>query len=98
MPEAEEPSAGFRAISPSYSETMGIPLLRGRAFDERDNEKSPPVVIINQEFARRYFPNEDAIGKRIRPGFAVHGEPVMREILGVVGAVKDRSLSGKFSA
>ena len=96
VPEAEEPSAGFRAISPSYFHTMGIPLLRGRAFDERDDEKSPPVVIINQEFARRYFPNEDPIGKRIKPGFATHGEPVMREIVGVVGAVKDHSLSGAF--
>jgi predicted permease len=96
VPEAEEPSAGFRAISPTYFQTMGIPLLRGRPFDERDNEKSPPVVIINQEFARRYFPNEDPIGKRIKPGFAIHGDPLTREIVGVVGGVKDHSLSGEF--
>jgi predicted permease len=96
VPEAEEPSAGFRAISPSYFQTMAIPLLHGRPFDARDNEKSPPVVIINQEFARRYFPNEDPIGKRIKPGFAIHGDPLMREIIGVVGGVKDHSLSGDF--
>jgi predicted permease len=96
VPEAEEPSAGFRSVSPSYFQTMGIPLLRGRAFEERDNENSPPVVIINQEFARRYFPNEDPIGKRIKPGFAIHGDPLMREIVGVVGSVKDHSLSGNF--
>jgi putative ABC transport system permease protein len=96
VPEAEEPSAGFRAVSPSYFHTMGIPVLRGRAFDPRDNEKSPPVVVINQEFARRYFPNENPVGKRIKPGFAIHGAPLMREIVGVVGAVKDHSLSGDF--
>jgi putative ABC transport system permease protein len=96
VPEADEPSAGFRSISPTYFQTMGIPLLRGRHFDARDNEKSPPVVIINQEFARRYFPGQDPIGKRIKPGFAIHGDPVVREIVGVVGAVKDRSLSGEF--
>jgi putative ABC transport system permease protein len=96
VPEAEEPSAGFRAISPTYFQTMGIQLLRGRAFDERDNEKSALVVIINQEFARRYFPNQDPIGKRIKPGFSIHGKPLMREIVGIVGAVKDRSLRGNF--
>jgi putative ABC transport system permease protein len=94
--KAEEPSAGFRAISPTYFQTMGIPVLNGRSFDARDTDKSPPVVIINQEFARRYFPNEDPIGKRIKPGFAIHGDPLMREIVGVVGAVKDHSLSGEF--
>ena len=96
VPAAEEPSAGFRAISPSYFRTMGVPLLRGRPFDARDNEKSPPVAIINQEFARRYFPGQDPIRKRIKPGFAIHGEAVVREIVGVVGDVKDRSLSGEF--
>jgi putative ABC transport system permease protein len=96
VPEAEEPSAGFRSVSPTYFQTLGIPVLRGRAFDARDDEKSPPVVIINQEFARRYFPNQDPIGKRIKPGFATHGEPLIREIVGIVGAVKDHSLSGEF--
>jgi predicted permease len=96
VPIAEEPSAGLRAISPSYFETMKIPLIRGRAFDSRDNEKSPPVVIINEEFARRYFPNEDPVGKRIKPGFSMHGEPLVREIVGVVGGVKDRSLRAEF--
>ena len=96
VPEAEEPSAAFRSISPTYFHTMGIPLLRGRVFDGRDNEKSPPVAIINQEFARRYFANEDPIGKRIKPGFAVHGDPVRREIVGVVGGVRDRSLRRDF--
>lgn len=96
VPAAEEPSAGIRVISPSYFETMKIPLIRGRVFDARDNEKSPPVVIINEEFARRYFPGEDPVGKRIRPGFSMHGEPLMREIVGVVGGVKDRSLRADF--
>jgi predicted permease len=96
VPEAEEPSAGLRVISPSYFQTMKIPLIRGRAFDARDSEKAPPVVIINEELARRFFPNEDPVGKRIRPGVSVHGNPPMREIVGVVGGVKDRSLRGEF--
>jgi putative ABC transport system permease protein len=96
VPEAEEPSAGLRVISPSYFQTMKIPLIRGRAFDARDSEKAPPVVIINEELARRYFPHEDPVGKRIRPGFSVHGDPLMREIVGVVGGVKDRTLRGEF--
>jgi predicted permease len=96
VPEADEPSAALRVISPSYFQTMRIPLIHGRVFDARDNEKSPPVVIINEEFARRYLPNEDPVGKRIKPGFAVHGDPVMREIVGVVGGVKDRSLRAEF--
>jgi putative ABC transport system permease protein len=96
VPEAEEPSAGLRVISPSYFQTMKIPLIHGRAFDTRDSEKAPPVVIINEELARRYFPNEDPVGKRIRPGVSVHGDPPMREIVGVVGGVKDRSLRGEF--
>jgi predicted permease len=96
VPKAEEPSAGLRAISPSYFQTLKIPLIQGRVFDARDNEKSPPVVIVNEEFARRYFPNEDPVGKRIRPNFSTHGEALVREIVGVVGGVKDRNLRAEF--
>ncbi len=67
--------------TPGYFRTMGIPLLLGRDFDERDTATSPPVMIITQEFARRFFPNEDPIGKRIQTRD-------WRTIVGVVGSVK----------
>ena len=67
--------------TPGYFRTIGIPLLRGRDFDERDTAASARVVIINDTLARRYFPNEDPIGHRIRRG-------QWRTIVGVVGSVK----------
>jgi putative ABC transport system permease protein len=69
---------------------MKIPLLAGRAFTERDNASAPGVVIVNKTFANRHFPNENPIGKHIKPGVSVEGEPVWREIVGVVKDVKHR--------
>src|SRR5262249_11277191 len=62
-------SAVYSAISHDYFRAMGIPLRRGRQFDEQDVEKKPPVVIISETMARRYWPNADAIGRQINPGF-----------------------------
>jgi putative ABC transport system permease protein len=93
VPKAVEPSAYFRVVSPGYFSTMGIQLLKGREFIERDDAKAPGVIVVNQEFARRVFPNEDAIGKHIKPGASGIGEPVMREIVGIVADVKHLSLS-----
>jgi len=74
---------------------MGIPLLKGRDFTSAENPESPGVIIVNQAFAKRFFPNEEALGKRIKPGISVFDDkdPVMREIVGIVGDVKHRSLS-----
>jgi len=52
-------------VSPSYLETINIPLLLGRRFSERDDEQSPRVAIINQTLARRLWPNENPLGKRL---------------------------------
>jgi putative ABC transport system permease protein len=90
IPKGEQPSSHFRAISLDYFNVMQIPLLAGRAFTERDDARSPGVVIINETFAKRYFPNENPIGKRVKPGIAFEGEPVWREIVGVVNDVKHR--------
>jgi len=74
----------FYLAEPDYLSAMGIPLHRGRFFTQNDNEHSPPVIVIDESFAREYFPNEDPIGKRINIGI-INSEP---EIIGVVGHVK----------
>jgi putative ABC transport system permease protein len=62
---AETPRATYRVVFPGYFKTMRLPVLRGRDVAETDRLDSPPVVIVNEALARRYWPNEDAIGKRI---------------------------------
>jgi putative ABC transport system permease protein len=74
----------FYLAEPDYLSAMGIPLRRGRFFTQDDNEHSPPVIVIDESFAREYFPNQDPIGKRINVGI-INSEP---EIVGVVGHVK----------
>jgi putative ABC transport system permease protein len=86
----EEPSADNRVVTERYFRTMGIRLLRGREFDERDREGAPPVVIINETMARRYWPNEDPIGARINLG-----QGSRAEIVGVVNDVKSFGLEEK---
>src|SRR5262247_1832860 len=90
IPKGERPSSHFRSISLDYFSVMKIPLLAGRAFTERDDAHSPGVVIVNETFAKRHFPNESPIGKHVKPGIALEGEPVWREIVGVVKDVKHR--------
>src|SRR5262249_37037590 len=75
-------------VSPDYFATMGIPLIRTRAFTDRDDESAPAVVIINESAARRYWPNEDPIGQRISLG----DPAAWREIVGIVGDVKQQAL------
>jgi putative ABC transport system permease protein len=93
LPEGERSDSPARIIGTDYFKTMGIPLRKGRAFDQTDRIDSPPVVIVNERFADKFFPGQDVIGKRIKPGFAADnsGEK-MREIVGVVGNVKYSSL------
>ena len=93
VPRAEEPSADIKVVTPNYFHTMNIALLSGRDFTAHDDEKAPGVVIVNQAFAQRFFPNENAIGKHIQPGASNSGQPPMREIVGIVGNVKGRKLN-----
>jgi len=92
VPRSEAPSADIEVVTPGLFKTLNIPMLRGRDFSERDDTKAPGVVIVNEAFARKYFPNEDAVGKHITPGAANSGKPQVREIIAVVGNVKNRSL------
>jgi len=91
VPERTQiPSAAFNPISPEYIKTMGIPLLQGRLFTEADGEKSPPVVLVNETMARRFWPNENPIGKRVKQGWPewTTEQSPWREVVGVVGDVK----------
>jgi len=90
-PPGEQLESQYRIASPNYFSTMSIPLLRGRVFTERDDLKAPGVVMINQAMARRYFPNEDPLGKRI--GFG--GGPFWCEVIGVVGDVRHYKLASE---
>jgi putative ABC transport system permease protein len=95
---AEFPTADFEGVSPDYFRTMGIPLLEGRFFTEDDVYEAPWVVIINQTLARRYFPNQNPIGKRLalggrkNPGQPDYNDPDGRtpwkEIVGIVADTK----------
>jgi predicted permease len=79
--------AEISAVSGEYFETMGIPLLRGREFERRDGPDAPPVVIVDETLAQRYWPNEDPVGKRLKRGDYTSDSPWM-EVVGVVGHVK----------
>ena len=97
VPPSDEPFADIRFASPGYFRTVGIPLIKGRDFSERDDMKANHVVVVNEAFAKRFFPNEDPIGRRITPGIGETGKPRAREIVGVVGDVKHRKLSAEFT-
>jgi putative ABC transport system permease protein len=92
VPKSDEPSADIKIITPNYFHTLSVPIIAGRDFTQRDDDKATGVVIVNQAFAQRFFPNENVLGKHITPGASNHGEPQPREIVGVVGNVKSRRL------
>ena len=85
------PFALFYLVTEPYREAMGIPLLRGRFLTDRDSEQAPPVVVIDSEFARIHFPNQNPIGKRLNISLL----DVQPEIVGVVGHVEHWGLGEK---
>ena len=80
-PGEQGPEVGLRTVSANYFESMGIPVVRGRAFTNADGPKAPLVIMVNQLLADRLFPGTDAIGRQITFEFA----PEPREIIGIVG-------------
>jgi len=90
FPLGQEPSTNYYSVTPDYFRAMGIPLMRGREFTEQDRTGATRVVIINEEMAKRYFPDEDPIGKRIH---VTQGPETFREIVGIVGDVKQYGLA-----
>ena len=90
-PQAELPSAHWNVIEPGYFSTLAIPLRRGRAFTDADRADSAKVVIVNETFARKWWPNGDALGKSVKQGWPKDPTP-FREIVGVVGDVRQDGL------
>jgi putative ABC transport system permease protein len=86
---ALQPNVGVRDATPGYFRTMRIPLLAGRDFAEADTAEGKAVILISQALARQFWPGEDPIGKRLRISFSPE---VAREVVGVVGDVKERGL------
>jgi predicted permease len=81
--EQDHPTAGSSLITPRYFETFDVPMLRGRGFTAQDDRAAPPVIIINQEFAERYFPGQDPLGRRIRQGTSTADSIPWLTIVGV---------------
>lgn len=91
-PERKSFTAPMDAVDPGYFETLGIPIVRGRGFLPSDDADSPRVAIVNQEFVKRWFPEREAVGERIRIGGA-EGEAL--EIVGVAQTVMYRESNAR---
>ncbi len=89
-PAGTDLGAQWNVITPHYFATLGIPVLDGRAFTERDDAGSVPVIVVSRSFGRRMFGDESPIGRRVR---SWRDENVLREIVGVVDEVKYFGLS-----
>ncbi|HEU5238911.1 MAG TPA: ABC transporter permease [Pyrinomonadaceae bacterium] len=90
-PKGHEPEVMFNSATPNYFETMGIPFIKGRLFDDHDQPNTPPVVIINQTMAQRFWPGADPIGKQVK---SVQDGTVLT-VVGVVGDAKHYWLEEK---
>jgi predicted permease len=86
-PPAQWPDVIYRVIGPGYFTTMGIPMVRGRDFTDQDRTDSKKVVVISEKTAHHYWPGQDPIGKRLKPGATTSDAP-WREVIGVVKDVR----------
>ena len=77
----------FRAIGPGYVGTMGIPIIRGRDFTDQDKADSKDVVVISEKTAQHFWPGQDPIGRRLKPGSSASNTP-WREVIGIVKDVR----------
>ena len=89
---AHQPEVSVRLLSPQLMKAIGIPILRGREFTDADSSTSAPVVLVSESMARQFWPNQDPIGKRLTLTFF---PKVVRQVVGVVGDVKDRGLDNQ---
>jgi len=93
--ESDDPEVGYAvyryAVTSGYFKALNIPLRRGRLLDDRDTTSTPPVMLISESLAKRRFPNQDPIGKRVHVGGRINSP--MFTIVGVVGDVRQMSLA-----
>ena len=90
VPVAELPEVQFRRAMHNYFETMGIPIRRGRNFNQDDSATAPPVAVINETMARRLFPSQDPVGQHVRTGPNATGP--WTTIVGVIGDIRHGGL------
>jgi putative ABC transport system permease protein len=96
-PDKQDPAIGVGAVSPDYFQTLHIPLLSGRHVDERDGPTAQKVALVNEAFARRFFPKGDVLGKRVSFG-CEESDGLCRTIVGVVGNIRQESLTDEFAS
>jgi putative ABC transport system permease protein len=89
-PQGQRLELPYDAVSPDYFRTMGVAVLRGREFTEQDTSDSPPVAVINETMAKRYWPDDDPIGKRFKFGDPDNKDPWIN----IVGVVRDTRRQG----
>jgi putative ABC transport system permease protein len=86
LPPSKRPSANFNVVGPDFFRTTEIPLMKGREFSNSDDTRGPVVALVSQEFARRFFPGGNAIGKQIEVSDGNHKQA---HIVGIVGNVRE---------
>jgi len=93
-PKNQAPSIDTSTVTPDYFRLLQMPLLRGRLFDETDNDKQPPVAVINEAFARTYWPNVDPVGKRVKlPSARSSSSLLWTVVVGVVADARTETLA-----
>ncbi|HEV2382457.1 MAG TPA: ABC transporter permease [Terriglobia bacterium] len=93
-PEDTTPEVDYRAVTPGFFKAMGVSLVRGRYFEERDSEMAQPVTIVDETLAQTYWPNQDPIGRRLHLGDGKSTMPWMT-VIGVVRHVRNRTLEAR---
>ncbi len=88
---ANAPTADWRSVTPGYFRTLGVPLLRGRSFTQTELRTGAPVVVVNQALARRFWPRDNPLGKRLKQVVNGSDRPWLT-VIGVVGDVRNQDL------
>jgi predicted permease len=91
LPENEQVTQGvvLRQVSPGYFRMLGVPLVRGREFEERDSRSAPKVMVVNESMAKKFWGSLDVVGKRMSVSRDAKGNPEWNEIVGVVTDIRD---------
>ncbi len=95
LPSGQSPLADYVSVSPDYFRVMQIPILQGRQFTERDLMGTPPVVAINEIMARRFWPDQNPLGRRLIIGSTIGADQTPRAVVAVVGNVSSAGLESE---